>query len=161
MPKKNPSIGFSILIALLGFGLFGVLLAILAPQGQVESLDEKRAKERWEIRKTVDEEQQRLTTEYGWIDETLGRAHVPTHVVMGTVIEKLRSKPIRASEMAVDPAAALVDGALSDGGPVSPPSDAVQPDSASQGATDQTSATTEDSGTSSDGNDGGVTPSDQ
>ncbi len=107
-PQRNPLP--TILLALLGFILFGCLILLVYPLGTPENLLAKRAAERSEIRASVAVKQAKLVSDsVGFVDPEGTMLHLPQEEVIDALIKELASKPVGPSTMKVDPAAPTSD----------------------------------------------------
>ncbi len=109
------------------FALFAVVVQFLVNSGDREAFDEEaiRAKERYEILKKIEDENNNLTTGYAWADRAKGTVRIPLDRAMELAVAKLSAqgepKPAGAIDLTVPHASAVKPGGLAAPQPTPPP----------------------------------------
>ena len=92
---------------ILGFGLFGAAsVFLLRVGGNFETVEAERAKQRLETRLTLQKEDQKRLSSYGWVDKTKGLAHIPVERAIALEFPALKNKPVKAGPAIPPPAPA-------------------------------------------------------
>ena len=109
------------------FALFAVVVQFLINSGDRESFDEDaiRAKERYEILKKVQDENNGLTTGYAWADRAKGTVRIPLDRAMELAVATLSAQGEPRPAGAIDPnvphASAVKPGGFAAPQPTPPP----------------------------------------
>jgi hypothetical protein len=109
------------------FALFAVVVQFLVNSGDREAFDEEaiRAKERYEILKKIEDENNNQTTGYAWADRAKGTVRIPLDRAMEIAVQKLSVQGEPRPAYAVDPAvplgSAVKPGGLAAAQPTPPP----------------------------------------
>lgn len=109
------------------FALFAVVVQFLVNSVDRESFDEDaiRAKERYEILKKVQDENNGLTSGYGWADRAKGTVRIPLDRAMELAVARLSAQGEPRPAGAIDPnvphASAVKPGGLAAPQPTPPP----------------------------------------
>lgn len=109
------------------FALFAVFVQWMLNSGDRESFDEDaiRAKQRYEILKKVQDENNGLTTGYAWADRAKGTVRIPLERAMELAVTELSARGEPKPAGAVDPnvphASAVKPGGLAAPQPTPPP----------------------------------------
>jgi cbb3-type cytochrome oxidase subunit 3 len=103
------------------FVLFAAFVLWMLRSGDVASFDEEaiRAKERYEILAKVQEENNNLTSGYGWADQAKGTVRIPLAQAMELAVAKLSAQGEPRPAYPIDPNAPL-GSALKPGGLAAP-----------------------------------------
>ena len=103
------------------FVLFAAFVLWMLRSGDVASYDEEaiRAKERYEILAKVQEENNNLTSGYGWADQAKGTVRIPLAQAMELAVTKLSAQGEPRPAYPIDPNAPL-GSALKPGGLAAP-----------------------------------------
>jgi hypothetical protein len=126
-PAKSKSIWPMFAGAFVIFALFAVVVQFLVNSGDREAFDEEaiRAKERYEILKKIEDENNNLTTGYAWADRAKGTVRIPLDRAMELAVAKLSAqgepKPAGAIDLTVPHASAVKPGGLAAPQPTPPP----------------------------------------
>ncbi|MEP6667572.1 MAG: hypothetical protein ABJF10_00380 [Chthoniobacter sp.] len=100
---SNGFLGFLGVTALL-FGVVVIAVAVLAFSGKSgQTLEERRAAGRIEVRTRLENEAQEKLTSEGWIDKAKGLVHVSITDAIPMAVAELRSKKPAPSQVAVEP----------------------------------------------------------
>ena len=109
------------------FVLFAVMVQFLLNSGDREAFDEEaiRSKERYEILKKVNDENNGLTTGYSWADRAKGAVRIPLDRAVELALAKLSAQGEPRPAGAIDPnvphASAVKPGGLAAPQPTPPP----------------------------------------
>ena len=109
------------------FALFAAFVAWMLRAGDPASFDEEaiRAQERYEILAKIDEENNALTTGYGWADQAKGTVRIPLDRAMELAVAKLSAQGEPRPAYPVDPSvplgSAIKPGGLAAAQPTPPP----------------------------------------
>lgn len=74
------------------FFLFVLIVVIAYLPNRSVSVDEIEREARFEIKRDVDAQQQRLATTYGWVDQSNGVARIPIERAMELTVRELRGQ---------------------------------------------------------------------
>ena len=92
---------------ILGFSLFGAACVLLLRWGgNFETVEAERGRQRLETRLTLQKEDQKRLTSYGWVDKNKGIAHIPVDRAVALEFPALKNKPVKAGPAIPPPAPA-------------------------------------------------------
>jgi hypothetical protein len=126
-PAKSKSIWPMFIGTFVLFALFAVFVQWMLNSGDREAFDEEaiRAKERYEILKKIEDENNNQTTGYAWVDRAKGTVRVPLDRAMELALQKLSAqgepKPAGAIDPNVPLGSAVKPGGLAAPQPTPPP----------------------------------------
>lgn len=109
------------------FAIFALLVQWMVSSGDRAAFDEEaiRSKERYEIRKKIDEENAGLTTGYAWADRAKGTVRIPLDRAEEMAVAKLSAQGEPRPAGAIDPnvplGSAVKPGGLAAAQPTPPP----------------------------------------
>jgi hypothetical protein len=100
-PKPLKSIWVTYVIYFSAIAMFAVImLAILRMTGNVQDVDEQRAKERADILKQIRATAQEELTQPAWIDKEKGIVRLPIDVAMELTVKELKEKKVEKAGLA-------------------------------------------------------------
>jgi len=109
------------------FAIFALLVQWMVSSGDRAAFDEEaiRSKERYEIRKKIDEENAGLTTGYAWADRAKGTVRIPLDRAEEMAVARLSAQGEPRPAGAIDPnvplGSAVKPGGLAAAQPTPPP----------------------------------------
>ncbi len=107
--SKNSSKGIisTVLFGLVGFLIFGIMIVWLQRMVPPPDPVAERAGERWRLLEQTRRAESAALNDILWVDKEAGLVSVPPSMLRDQVLAELKAKPVVASNVPVDPLAAL------------------------------------------------------